>query len=107
MPRHTFFTRALFDAGAWGVHSSVMSVYRGLYGYQHDIGFVSDIHVLTQCGLLPPLAMLRVLRLSLFSRFLNVWHSHTVAAVCAAQPRQKSWLCAVMEDLKFLALFVP
>ena len=86
------FSKYLFDAGTWPlvnkteertIHTYIMRIYRSFFhqDFSDTPTLVSDIDFLTDHGLMAPASILRLLRLSLFSKIIVQEHSSVLAAL--------------------------
>ena len=94
------FSKLLFDAGTWPLvnrseeniaHSSVMRIYRSFYSQTFladDLD--SDLQFLLDNQLISPAAILRMLRLSLFSKLVHKKHYHLLSLLFLGKNRERS-----------------
>ena len=102
-------SKAIFDCCTWpcltnheakNIHSHVMRLYRTLIPTSYDN---PDIDFLVTHVLLPPVALVSLSRLILFSRLLVTGKVHILALLYSAKNRPKAWLNAILDDFKFLS----
>ena len=105
-------SRVLFDSGTWGVltpsevsvvHSTVMGVYRRAFvGGDFQI---SDLDVLLNFSLMPPLSHVKFSRISLFCRLVGKGHHAVLSLLWAVRECSRSWVKALQEDLSDLCKY--
>eukprot|EP00973_Karenia_brevis_P032880 4540177-Karenia_brevis.AAC.1 len=107
------FSRSLYNAGTWpdltvsehrSFNSGVMKVYRAMLPVRQSRS-MTDQAVIARLHLLSPMCLLRYFRIVFFVRCVSKPHGPTLVAVYLARNHKRSWVKAVMSDLKFIATF--
>ena len=108
------FSKYLFDAGTWPlvnkseehtVHTHVLRIYRSFFhqDFSEDATFLHDVDFLIDNALMAPASILRLLRLSLFSKIIAQEHINVLAALFLGKGRARSFMHAVTQDLRVVA----
>eukprot|EP00973_Karenia_brevis_P000476 68746-Karenia_brevis.AAC.1 len=93
---------ALNASESSAVHSAVMRVYKSIY--TNDAAApVSDEKIISELGVMSPNNLVRFSRLALFTRCSCKLHPPLLKALYAARKHKRSWLQAVLADVRFLS----
>eukprot|EP00973_Karenia_brevis_P086981 12061848-Karenia_brevis.AAC.1 len=109
------FNKGYYNSETWpnltlsehkSLHSGTMRVYKRVFK-NYLVQPRKDSDILHTNGLLSPLGMLMLHRMSLFVRLVTKPHSATLVALYCAKGHKRSWIRAVWHDVKFLAAMHP